>query len=76
MLLLNAVAATLAALRGSDTSTVWQRTPGGSGTGCAHDSSYNFFVHAGDPRRLLIYLNGGGLLEQSELRSPRTADVP
>ncbi len=66
MLLLNAVAATLAALRGSDTNTVWQRTPGGTGTGCAHDSSYNFFVHAGDPRRLLIYLNGGGACWNSQ----------
>ena len=43
-----------------DTNGVWTRIPGGPGTGCAHDSSYAFFVHRGDDRRLAIFLNGGG----------------
>lgn len=51
---------TLAAGRQPDTNGVWSRVPGGPGTGCAHDSSYAFFVHKGDDRRLVIFLNGGG----------------
>ncbi|HKE91244.1 MAG TPA: pectin acetylesterase-family hydrolase [Gemmatimonadales bacterium] len=60
MLLILAASAMAAAAQGADTSSVWNRVPGGSGTGCAHDSNYAFFVHPGDPRRLVIYLNGGG----------------
>lgn len=50
----------LVAARQPDTNSVWTRVPGGPGTGCAHDSSYAFFVHPGDDHRLAIYLNGGG----------------
>ncbi len=60
MILVIAASAMLAAARQPDTSSVWTRIPGGPGTGCAHDSSYAFFVHPGDDRRLVIFLNGGG----------------
>lgn len=55
-----AAALMVAAARQPDTNAVWTRIPGGPGTGCAHDSSYAFFVHQGDDRRLVIFLNGGG----------------
>ena len=55
-----AASITLAAAGQSDTNSVWMRLPGGPGTGCAHDSSYAFFVHQGDDHRLAIFLNGGG----------------
>jgi hypothetical protein len=38
----------------------WDRIAGGPGTGCAHDSSYAFFVHPGSDRRLMIFFQGGG----------------
>src|ERR1051325_3978667 len=55
-----AASITLAAAGQSDTNSVWMRLPGGPGTGCAHDSSYAFFVHQGDDHRLAIFPNGGG----------------
>src|SRR5262249_16310681 len=60
MLLIVAASLTLAAAQPSDTTGAWNPIPGGPGTGCAHDSSYAFFVHPGDSQRLVIYLNGGG----------------
>ena len=42
------------------TAAGWARIAGGRGTGCAHDSSFAFFVHPGDPRRLMVYFQGGG----------------
>lgn len=60
MLLIIAASVTLAAAGQPDTSSAWTRIPGGPGTGCAHDSSYAFFVHSGDDHRLAIFLNGGG----------------
>ena len=60
MLLIIAASLTLAAAQQPDSNSGWTRIPGGPGTGCAHDSSYAFFVHSGDARRLVIYLNGGG----------------
>ena len=59
-MLLVVAAVTLVSARQADTNNVWTRIPGGPGTGCAHDSSYAFFVHAGDAHRLVVYLNGGG----------------
>ena len=38
----------------------WTRVPGGKGTSCSDGSGYSFFVRAGDPKRLLIYFQGGG----------------
>lgn len=38
----------------------WIRIAGGPGTGCSHDSSYSFFFHPGDERRLVIFFQGGG----------------
>ena len=39
----------------------WTRVvPGGKGTSCSDGSRYSFFVRAGDPKRLLIYFQGGG----------------
>ena len=60
MLLIIAASVTFAAAQAPDTGSAWTRIPGGPGTGCAHDSSYAFFVHPGDAHRLVIYLNGGG----------------
>jgi Pectinacetylesterase len=60
MILVIAASVTLAVAGQPDTSSVWTRIPGGPGTGCAHDSSYAFFVHKGDDHRLAIFLNGGG----------------
>ena len=60
MILVIAASITLAAAAQPDTNSAWTRIPGGPGTGCAHDSSYAFFVHKGDDHRLAIFLNGGG----------------
>jgi hypothetical protein len=60
MLLIIAASVTLAAAQAPDTGSAWNRIPGGPGSGCAHDSSYAFFIHPGDAQRLVIYLNGGG----------------
>jgi len=38
----------------------WKEIPGGPGTTCAHGGNYSFFVREGDPKRLLICLQGGG----------------
>src|SRR5688572_14643635 len=42
------------------TTPAWEKVDGGPGTGCSHDSTFAFFVHHGDPRRIMIYLEGGG----------------
>ncbi len=38
----------------------WRAVPAGKGTSCSEGSPYSFFVRAGDPKRLLIYFQGGG----------------
>ena len=38
----------------------WVRIAGGPGTSCSQDSSYSFFFHPGDERRLVIFFQGGG----------------
>ena len=38
----------------------WTKVEGGPGTGCSHDSTFAFFVHEGDPRHVMLYLDGGG----------------
>ncbi len=38
----------------------WNRIPGRTGTGCAHDSAFSFKVLPGLPDKVLIFLNGGG----------------
>lgn len=39
---------------------MWTRIAGPPGTGCAHDSSFAFFVHIGDPLRVMVFFEGGG----------------
>lgn len=39
---------------------IWTKVEGGPGTGCSHDSTFAFFVHAGNPRRVMLYFDGGG----------------
>jgi len=38
----------------------WRRVEPGGPTGCADGSPYAFFVRQGDPKRLLVHLQGGG----------------
>jgi len=38
----------------------WRRVEPGGATGCADGSPYAFFVREGDPKRLLVHLQGGG----------------
>lgn len=39
----------------------WTTVPGGPGTGCATDATpYEFYVRAGDPRKVAVYFQGGG----------------
>jgi hypothetical protein len=38
----------------------WRPVAGGEGTGCAHGARYDFFVRMADPRKLLVYFQGGG----------------
>ena len=55
----------------------WQQIAGGPGTGCAQDSSFAFFVHPGDDRRLVIFFQGGGACWNSQncdLRGGATFD--
>ena len=45
----------------SQPASQWTRVvPAGKGTSCSDGSRYSFFVRTGDPRRLLIYFQGGG----------------
>jgi len=41
-------------------SIAWRQIPGGPGTGCAEGAPFSYFVHSGDPRRVLVVLDGGG----------------
>jgi hypothetical protein len=43
-----------------ESSREWTRVEGGPGTGCAGDSTFAFFVREGDPRKIMLFLNGGG----------------
>lgn len=38
----------------------WTRVEPGGATGCADGSAYAYFVREGDPKRLLLFLQGGG----------------
>jgi len=38
----------------------WREIPGGPGTMCAAGTPYSFFFREGDPKRLMIFLDGGG----------------
>ena len=53
----------------------WNRIPGRFGTGCAHDSTFAFKVRPGLPDKLLIFLNGWGLLAGAGVRPAHQADV-
>lgn len=62
-LILGALATALVAssvLAESAGSGAWEEIPGGPGTMCATGTPYSFFVHEGDPKRLMIFLDGGG----------------
>lgn len=38
----------------------WNRIDPGGETRCSDGSPYNFYVRAGDPKKLLVYFDGGG----------------
>jgi pectinacetylesterase len=38
----------------------WTKIDGGAGTDCALDTPFAFYAHPGNPRRLMIYFQGGG----------------
>jgi hypothetical protein len=38
----------------------WNRIAGGPRTTCALGTPYSFFVEVGDPRKVMVYLQGGG----------------
>lgn len=44
----------------------WQAIEPGGGTACADGSPYRFFVHPGDPARLLVEFEGGGACWSAE----------
>jgi hypothetical protein len=57
--------------------TGWNRIDGGPGTHCAGDQPFAFFARQGDPRRLMIYFQGGGACWNSsncDLRGKPTFD--
>lgn len=49
----------------------WNRIPGRSGTGCAHDSTFAFLVRPGLPDKVMIFLNGGGACWRAQECNPR-----
>lgn len=53
-----------------DLSPGWHRIAGGSGTGCAFDTPFSFFVRPGDPRKLLIHFQAGGACWNGETCDP------
>lgn len=48
----------------------WQTLEPGGRTACAHGTPYTFFFHKGDPKRLLIFLYGGGGCWDAETCQP------
>jgi len=38
----------------------WTKIDGGAGTDCALNTPFAFYAHPGNPRRLMIYFQGGG----------------
>lgn len=44
----------------SPATAAWERIAPGGDTGCGPGSPYSFFVARGDPKRLLVFLQGGG----------------
>jgi hypothetical protein len=38
----------------------WNRIPGGPRTTCSLGTAYSFFVEVGDPRKVMVYFQGGG----------------
>ena len=49
----------------------WNRIPGRTGTGCAHDSTFAFRVRPGLPDKVMIFLNGGGACWRAAECDPR-----
>src|SRR4051812_42916588 len=49
----------------------WNRIPGRSGTGCAHDSTFAFRVRPGLPDKVMIFLNGGGACWRTQDCDPK-----
>lgn len=49
----------------------WTRIPGGPGTDCSRGTPYAFFTHLGDPKRLLVYFEGGGACWDGVTCDPR-----
>lgn len=41
-------------------SSVWREIPGGKQTVCSNGTPYVFFFHPGNPKKLLIFFQGGG----------------
>jgi hypothetical protein len=55
----------------------WNSIEGGTGTGCALDTNFTFFVRPGDPKRFVFYLQGGGACwngENCDVRGRPTFD--
>lgn len=53
-----------------DLSPGWHRIAGGSGTGCAFDTPFSFFVRPGDPGKLLVHFQAGGACWNGETCDP------
>lgn len=49
----------------------WNRVAGGPRTTCALGTPYAFFVEVGDPRKLMVYLQGGGACWDAASCDPR-----
>lgn len=53
-------AATPSAAADGDLEPGWNRIPGGADTGCSAETPFVFYARRGDPRRLMLYFQGGG----------------
>src|SRR5829696_8617983 len=54
----------------SGSAAVWQELLPGAKCGCSDGSQFSFLVHEGDPRRVLVYLEGDGARSSAELCDP------
>lgn len=50
----------------------WTRVEGGPGTSCALGTPYAFFYQMGDPRKVMIYFQGGGACWDATTCDPRS----
>lgn len=50
----------------------WNRIPGGPHTTCALGTPYAFFVEVGDPRKVMIFFQGGGVCWDAATCDPRS----